>query len=378
MIPRFDIPRVLQHRLPRFMLLGICMTGRDEGMQRDNADKPGFPDPPRGGTHTARSGPHAEACVAIVTYNSAECLPACIESLQRQQVDVPHNLVFFDNASDDASASTALALAPDCELLRSNVNLGFGRANNQALAGRREPYVVLVNPDCELHRGALRLAIDYLRAHPDVGLLGARLLDASGRESSADKFFTSPWREMTGLIDSALWRRARIRRSSMWWRVRGRGPARSTDWVIGAFMALPRYAWDEAGGFDPDFFMYGEDTDLCWRLRRRGYHVAIHPQVVGTHLGRHSTRPAFGETRRELAFCAAILAYTKRAGREGAERLVRAMRMKLKAKILLLGLRHRLLNDHSALHRRRRPEAVLAILEEKAWRERLQADDSAR
>jgi GT2 family glycosyltransferase len=306
---------------------------------------------------------HALACVAVVTYNSAGCIAECLSSLRREQRDLPHIVVVLDNASEDASTGIAESADPDARIIRSDANVGFGQGNNRALADRNEPFVALVNPDCELRAGALRRAVDYLEAHPDVGIVGARLLDADGRDTTVDRLFTTPWREITGVIDSALWLRARIAVGTWWWRLRGRAPARPAEWVIGAFMVMPRHVWERVGGFDPDFFMYGEDTDLCWRVRRLGCHVAIHPGVVVTHLGDHSAGPAFGDSRRERHVRAHVLAYAKRSGPGGAGRLIRAMRVKLRVRLLVLGLRERLLRDASAARRRKRPEAVLAILD---------------
>ncbi|MFW6027680.1 MAG: glycosyltransferase family 2 protein [bacterium] len=301
--------------------------------------------------------------MAIVTHNSAACVPACLMSLREQRRELPHNVVVLDNASSDGSAEAASAVDPEVEVVRSETNIGFGRANNAALAGRREPYVALVNPDCELGDGCLRRAIDYLERYPDVGLLGARLHDARGQYGSGDKLFSNPWREITGLIDSDRWLRVRIKLAEWWWLVRGRGPARPTEWVVGAFMVLPRRVWNQVGGFDPDFFMFGEDTDLCWRVRRKGYYVAIHPGIEVTHVGGHSTGPAFGQRRRERLIHAHVLAYAKRSRPGGAGRLVRAMRFKLRCKLFLYDVRQRLMGDPVAGRRRRRAEEVLAIVD---------------
>ena len=224
--------------------------------------------------------------VAVVSYNTRDLLRACLASLHTRQAEGEASLevIVADNGSDDGSLEMVRAEFPDVRLVETGGNVGFGRANNLALQDARGRFFCLLNSDAEVLPGALAHALAFLRAHPDVGLVGGQLLWPDGRAQTSwggDPTLAGVWQEQT--FSGAF-------------RARAAPPApascaspRDVDQISGAFMVLRRQAWQQIGGFDPAYFMYNEDVDLNVRLRRAGWRVVFLPGAqIRHHLGASS------------------------------------------------------------------------------------------
>jgi GT2 family glycosyltransferase len=233
--------------------------------------------------------------VIVISFNTCNLLKECLQSLldecSRLVPGTTVEVLVLDNASRDDSADmverefSAKYVPPSpvtVRVIRSEVNLGFGGANNRAMEQARGRYLVLLNSDAFLHPGALRLAIEHMDANPRTGFGRAGELQPSGR------LFHSILRD--ALVLSGL--SARYPRSKVFG-----APDRTwadpdvpadVDWVPGAFMIMRREALAEAGLFDPRFFLYYEETDLCRRVKAAGFRVSYWPDVVVTHIGGES------------------------------------------------------------------------------------------
>jgi GT2 family glycosyltransferase len=173
--------------------------------------------------------------------------------------------------------------------LRSEVNLGFGSANNLALEAATGRYLVLLNSDAFFHPGALGRALKHMDDDPTAGVGGARLIGRDGTPQPSARAFHSIWHEVLVLTDlSARFPRSRIFGAPDRTWANPNEPA-EVDWVTGAFMILRREALAKSGLFDPAFFLYCEEVDLCRRVKAAGFRVFYWPDVVVTHLGGESS-----------------------------------------------------------------------------------------
>ena len=220
--------------------------------------------------------------VVIVNYNGGLLLNDC---LARLAAAVPPDTEIFvvDNASKDGSAHATEA-RPGTRLIRNARNVGYGAANNQALRLARGTFILLLNPDALVAPDAISTGLAYLRANPDVGILGGRILLPDGRlDPPARRSFKTPatyFYKFLGL-SRAFPRSRRFGRYYM--SHLDEHAMADVDSVVGAFMLLPRTLIDEIGGFDERFFLYCEDEDLCWRARQANWRVVYHPGVIVEH-----------------------------------------------------------------------------------------------
>jgi GT2 family glycosyltransferase len=232
-------------------------------------------------------------CVAIVvSYNSSEELPSCLQSLLAQR-DVSLDVWVVDNASKDASAALVRERFPSVHLLANSRNVGFARANNQVFEQADGPYYALVNPDTVLPPDAVATCVQYLEQHPRAGIVGTPLVSPEGRPQPSCQAFLGLWSlfEETFFLD-------RLPRDPS--RPTLRGTTRATrepmeaDWLAGAFLVVRQAVIREIGGFDPAFFMYAEEMDWCYRARRAGWKVVYLPAPEVVHVGGASSRPIAG------------------------------------------------------------------------------------
>ena len=243
------------------------------------------------------SYPYAVSII-VVSYNTRDLLRDCLKSLLAECARLPNNqsaeILVVDNASTDGSpemvAREFSTSRIPVRLIRSDVNLGFGAANNLALNKAQGQYPILLNTDAFLHSGALQFAIEHMNATPEAGVGGARQVGRDGSWQPSARSFHSIWNAalvLTGL--SARFPRSRIFGAPDRTWADPLQPA-ETDWVPGSFLILRREALLKSGLFDPTFFFYYEEVDLCRRIRATGFRVYYWPDIVVTHIGGESTR----------------------------------------------------------------------------------------
>jgi len=238
----------------------------------------------------------AEIAAVIVNYNAGSELVLALQSLASDLAGREWEAVVVDNASTDGSDTLANAFAPRVRLIRNSNNVGFGRAVNQGMAASSAPLVLIMNPDCRLHAGAVAALQGQLDAHDGCAVVGPRVLDPDGAVQGSARgdpdmltgLFgrTGRLREWFPLLPAA-------RRNVVTQVAIGNGtPSVVVDWVSGACMLVRRSAFEAVGGFDARYFMYWEDADLCRRLRGHGYHVRYVPGATVVHQVGHSSRSA--------------------------------------------------------------------------------------
>jgi N-acetylglucosaminyl-diphospho-decaprenol L-rhamnosyltransferase len=218
----------------------------------------------------------------VVNYEAGPLLLDCVRSVLADTSAGAVDLVVVDNGSRDGSVDNLLAALPDVRVVRAPGNVGYARGANLGTAVTKAPIVAVLNPDTVLEAGAARSLRDRMLGEPRLAACGPRLHNLDGSDYPTGRTFPSiPVAVGHGLL-------------GLWWprnpfTVRYRqldadaSRPRLVDWVSGAAIWLRRAALDEVGGWDERYFMYVEDTDLCWRLRRAGWEVAYEPSAVVVH-----------------------------------------------------------------------------------------------
>ncbi|HEX2608682.1 MAG TPA: glycosyltransferase family 2 protein, partial [Flavisolibacter sp.] len=210
--------------------------------------------------------------VIIVNYNVKYFLEQCLYSVEKAGTELDMEVWVVDNASTDDSVAYLQGLFPWCRFLVNKVNVGFGKACNQALAAAQGDYILFLNPDTLVAEDSFSRCIAFLEAHQKAGALGVKMIDGSGRFLRESKrSFPSPLTslyKLTGLATA-------FPRSAVFGKYhlghKDKNQDHEVDVLAGAFMMVRKTVLDRIGSFDERFFMYGEDVDLSYRIQEAGY-----------------------------------------------------------------------------------------------------------
>lgn len=229
--------------------------------------------------------------VIIVNYNVRQFLENALTSIGRALDGMAGEVIVVDNASDDGSATMVREKFPAVRLIASDANLGFARANNLALRESRGRYLLLINPDTIVQEDTFRVMLEFLDVHPTVGLAGCKILNPDGSfQLPCRRSFPTPWVAFTKIAGlSSLFPRTRLFGR---YNLTYLDPDASyeVDAVSGSFMMLRREVYEAIGGLDEAFFMYGEDLDWCYRVKKAGWQVYYVHETRIIHFKGESTR----------------------------------------------------------------------------------------
>lgn len=232
--------------------------------------------------------------VVIVSYNVKYYLEQCLLSLQKAAVGIAVEVYVVDNHSRDGSAEYISQRFPDVRVIACSHNLGFARANNLALRKCRGEYVLLLNPDTVLGETTLRDTLRFMEEHEDAGGLGVRMLTTTGESAKESRRgLPSPmvaFYKMSGLCARFPHHRklGHYYMADMPWGMPGK-----MEVVSGAFCMMRREAAEKVGYLDEDFFMYGEDIDISYRLLKAGYHNYYYPAKILHYKGESTVKSSF-------------------------------------------------------------------------------------
>lgn len=233
--------------------------------------------------------------VIIVSYNTREMTLACLQELHRSLGAVDADIWVIDNGSRDGSVDAVRDAYPEINVLDLGKNLGFGAANNLAMEQAKGEYFLLLNSDAFPIGDAVQELTAFLDAHPQVGVVGPRLLNKDGSLQLSCFRFPSPaqaWLENLW-ISAVLPKQSRIGDYRRW----NHDSERDVDFVIGACLLVRRDVFEAIGGFDPDFFLYAEESDWQRRIHDAGWKIMFTPAAQVTHLGGASGASTAGKTR---------------------------------------------------------------------------------
>jgi N-acetylglucosaminyl-diphospho-decaprenol L-rhamnosyltransferase len=234
--------------------------------------------------------------IVIVAYNSGEFLRRCLDAVGSGWREV----VVVDGASPDGRTAGICAEFEHVRLIERQRNDGFATAANEGIAATSAPWVLLLNPDAWPLRNGIETLLGHAQCDERAAALGPLLVDERGTETrSTIRAPLSPaalavWAVLPGAVSRAYGLARRLADP------KARRDVRPGEFVQGAALLLRREAFDAVGGFDQRFFMYGEDADLCARLREAGWGIGVHPDAVFVHIGGGSTRTEGGRMRIEL------------------------------------------------------------------------------
>ncbi len=249
--------------------------------------------------------------IIIVNYNVKYFLEQCLHSVQRASGDLQTEVFVVDNNSVDGSCAMVQEKFPDVNLIRNDQNLGFSAANNQAIKKSSGRYVLLLNPDTVIEEDTLVKCVGYMDEHPDSGGLGVKMIDGKGDFLPESKRSLPTPRvaffKIFGL--SRLFPRSRVfGRYHLGYLDKDR--IHQVEILCGAFMMLRKSALDEVGLLDEEFFMYGEDIDMSYRLLNAGYKNIYYPESTIIHYKGESTKK--GSLNYVLTFYKAMIKFARK------------------------------------------------------------------
>lgn len=257
-----------------------------------------------------------DVSIIIVSYNTADLTVACLESVFASQ-RVSYEVFVVDNASQDGSAGIVRKKFPEVRLVANEENRGFGAANNQALQECSGRYVIFLNPDTTVEPNSFFKMAAYMDAHPKVGLAGPRVLNPDGtRQDSMSARYPG---HRYGAADL------------------GTLPG-NIACVLGACQIASASLLREIGGFDEDFFLYGEDQDICLRIRKRGFEIGFIDDAAIMHHGGQSERTTLPAEVVRKKIRAELLFYHKHYRPETVRRLCKKQRRRAFWRILSIRL----------------------------------------
>jgi N-acetylglucosaminyl-diphospho-decaprenol L-rhamnosyltransferase len=271
----------------------------------------------------------APFALVVVNYESGSALTACVQSfVADDSAGGAPEVVVVDNGSSDGSTAGLLAAVGDVRVLTPPRNLGYAVAANRGIAATTAPVVAVCNPDLRVAPGTAAAILECF-TDAAVGAAGPRVKNADGSTYPSGRLVPTLPDAIGHTVLATLWPENPFSRR---YRQLDADPAaaRDVDWVSGAAIWLRRDALDSVGGWDEGFFMYVEDVDLCWRLRRAGWRVRYEPGGSVTHVQGLSTR------RHPYRM---IIEHHRSSLRFAAKRWVGPRRLLLAPAAVLLGVR---------------------------------------
>ena len=223
--------------------------------------------------------------VVIVNYNVRELLSECIKSVNTALTGIDGDIYVVDNNSSDGSVDYIRDHFPDVHVIANSDNQGFAHANNQAIRQTNSDYVLLLNPDTVVFEGTLRGCVDFMDAHPQCGGVGVRMLTREGTVApESRRAIPTPWVAFLKMLGFTR----KYYMSHLPWNKPGQ-----IEVISGAFCMLRHKALDQIGLLDEDFFMYGEDIDLSYRLLKGGWENWFLPYDIIHYKGESTQKSSF-------------------------------------------------------------------------------------
>jgi len=247
----------------------------------------------------AELGSELDLSIIIVNYNVKEFLQNLLHSIEKASANISKEIIVIDNASEDGSVEVLKEKFPSIKLIENNINSGFGKANNQGLEIANGKYILFINPDCIVSEDTFDKMISFFESHPDCGLAGCKILNSDGTlQLACRRSFPGPWTSFTKVTGlSTLFPKSKMfARYNLTYL--NENETYEVDAISGSFMMIRKDVYEKTGGFDEQFFMYGEDLDLCYRVQKNGYKVFyVHDTQIIHYKGESTKRSNLDETK---------------------------------------------------------------------------------
>ncbi len=237
--------------------------------------------------------------IIIVNYNVKEFVKNLLHSLHKALENYSSEIIVVDNASSDGSVENIKEKFPYVKVIPNKKNVGFGKANNQGLDIAKGQYIILLNPDTIVREDTFSKLIKFIKTKPEAGMVTCKVLNPDGTlQLACRRSFPGPWTSFTKIVGlSKLFPKSKLF-SKYNLTYLDENIVNEVDAISGSFMLFTREVYNKVGGFDPQFFMYGEDLDLCYRVQQAGYKVFYVPDTEIIHYKGESTkRSSIDETK---------------------------------------------------------------------------------
>ncbi|MBE6260925.1 MAG: glycosyltransferase family 2 protein [Prevotella sp.] len=223
--------------------------------------------------------------IVIVSYNVCQLLDECLQSVERALDGIDGDIYVVDNCSSDGTVDTLRPKHPQVHFIANAENVGFARANNQAIRQSDSEYVLLLNPDTVVYEPTIKGCLDFMDQHPEAGGAGVRMLTREGTVApESRRAVPTPWVSMLKMLGFTR----RYYMSYLPW-----DEPSQIEVISGAYCLLRRKALDQVGLLDEDFFMYGEDIDLSYRLLKGGWQNWFLPFDIIHYKGESTQKSSF-------------------------------------------------------------------------------------
>jgi GT2 family glycosyltransferase len=229
--------------------------------------------------------------IIIVNYNVKEFVKNLLFSLHKALENYSSEIIVVDNASSDGSVEDIKEKFPYVKVIANKDNVGFGKANNQGLEISKGKYIVLLNPDTIVREDTFSKIIEFMKARPEAGMTTCKVLNPDGTlQLACRRSFPGPWTSLTKITGlSKIFPKSKLFAKYNLTYL-DESEVNEVDAISGSFMMFTRNVYEKVGGFDPQFFMYGEDLDLCFRTQQAGYKVYYIPDTEIIHYKGESTK----------------------------------------------------------------------------------------
>ncbi|MBC3796744.1 glycosyltransferase family 2 protein [Acetobacterium tundrae] len=219
--------------------------------------------------------------IIIVNYKTQEMTSNCIDSIIKSNTKgLDYEIIVVDNASDDGSIEAIEKLFPQVKTIKNHENLGFSKANNMGIKIADGDYILLLNSDTIVEFNTLKGALQFIKDHKHIGALGCKILLPSGKlDAACKRSFPTPANGIYHSLNLDTSFPDNVRFGAYNLTYVDENKTSSIDCIVGAFMMIPRKVIDEVGMLDEDYFMYGEDIDWCYRIKKAGYQIMYYPEV---------------------------------------------------------------------------------------------------
>lgn len=224
--------------------------------------------------------------IIVLSYNTQDLLRNCLISLEKVKEELTFEVIVPDNGSIDGSVKMVKKEFPQFKVIKNKRNLGFAAGNNTARKYCQGKYILFLNSDTIVKKGVLKKTVRYMDKNPKVGALTCKLILPNGElDKDARRSFPTPWVSLTHLVlrldkffpTSPLFAR-------YWYGYVSENKTHEVDVIQGAYFLSPKKLLDDLNWFDEEYFLDGEDIDICWRIWKKGKKIIYYPKVNILHL----------------------------------------------------------------------------------------------
>lgn len=226
-----------------------------------------------------------ELSIVVLSYNVERLLKDCLESVYRFENEADFEVIVVENGSVDRSLEMIKKNFPKVRLIINRTNLGFAKGNNSARKSAKGEYILFLNCDTVVKKGALKKSLSLIKRDKSIGALSCKLvLPNGGLDRDARRAFPTPWVALTHFsgIDR-LFPESELF-SKYWYLYKPTNKLQDVDVIQGAFFLTRKQILDDVGWFSEEYFLDGEDIDLCWKIRQEGLRIVFYPDVSIIHV----------------------------------------------------------------------------------------------